>query len=471
MALLFNSAGFAVFFPLVCLAYFATPHPRRWITLLVASCIFYMAFIPAYIVVLAGLILIDYTAALAMEPARGRRRRAILVVSLAANVGMLGLFKYYNFAVGALHAPLPLVRWALPLGLSFHTFQSMAYTIEVYRERFPAERHLGRYALYVMFFPQLVAGPIERPAHLLPQFLERHAFDPERAADGLKLMAWGFFKKLVIADGLSGAVDAVYTSPATHHAASITAATLFFAVQIYCDFSGYTDIAIGAAEVIGFRLVKNFSRPYLARSIREFWSRWHISLSTWFRDYVYIPLGGNRVSPPRWAFNILLTFLISGLWHGANWTFIVWGALHGLYMVAGRATEPIRRRWRAPFEHSGATSIVRAGQIVTTFVLVSFGWVFFRAASLGDALTLLGRLGDWSINDLDSLGLTHLQLLVLSLATIVLFTIEFGAPTDDVRLLLGGRPVWVRWTAYYGLVTAVLLLGAFNASKFIYFQF
>ena len=448
--MLFNSAAFAVFFPAVCLAYFATPHRLRWATLLVASCIFYMAFIPAYILVLFGLILVDYVAGLAIEASTGHRRRAMLGLSLVANIGILTAFKYFH--VGG---------WALPLGLSFHTFQSMSYTIEVFRGHVPAERHLGRYALYVMFFPQLVAGPIERPAHLLPQFLERHRFDPAEAADGLKLVAWGLFKKIVVADGLSTAVDSVYSLPSAHHAPSVALATLFFAAQIYGDFSGYSDIAIGCAQVLGFRLVTNFRRPYLSRSIREFWSRWHISLSTWFRDYLYIPLGGNRVGAPHWAFNILITFLISGLWHGANWTFVVWGGLHGCYMLVGRATAPLRARVRVP----------AAVQIAVTIVLVSIGWIFFRAASVGDALTLLSRLGDWSRFDIDSLGLTRGQLLVWCLLIASLFGVEASSSSDDVRVLVSGRPAWVRWAAYYGLVTATLLLGTFSEAKFIYFQF
>ena len=460
-----------MFFPLLCLAYFASPQRMRWLTLLVASCVFYMAFVPAYILVLFALILVDYAAAIALEPSAGAKRRAILIVSLTANIGMLAVFKYYNFAVvtlagilgrsAAQATPLPLLTWVLPLGLSFHTFQSMAYTIEVYRGHYPAERHLGRYALYVMFFPQLVAGPIERPAHLLPQFLEEHRFDPARAADGLKLIAWGLFKKMVIADGLSGAVDSVYTLPSAHHAPSIVLATIFFAIQIYCDFSGYTDIAIGTAEVIGFRLVTNFRRPYLSRSIREFWSRWHISLSTWFRDYLYIPIGGSRVSAPHWAVNIFVTFLVSGLWHGANWTFVAWGALHGCYMLVGRATASLRARIPTP----------PAVQIVLTFILVSVGWVFFRAASLTDAVTLIVRMSDWSVFDVDSLGLTRGQL-ILSCGLIAgLLAIEASLSSDDIRIVLRGRPVWARWTMYYGIVLAILLLGVFNASKFIYFQF
>ncbi|HZR26070.1 MAG TPA: MBOAT family protein [Vicinamibacterales bacterium] len=468
-----------MFFPLVCLAYFATPHRLRWITLLIASCIFYMAFIPAYILVLFGLIVVDYTAGIVIERSSGARRKALLVASLTSNIGILAVFKYYNFAVmsaagvfgSTAGAHLPLLSWALPLGLSFHTFQSMAYTVEVYRGRYPAERHLGRYALYVMFFPQLVAGPIERPAHLLPQFLTRHRFDPDRAASGLKLIAWGLVKKVVIADRLAGAVDTVYTLPTAHHGPAIIVATIFFGVQIYCDFSGYTDIAIGSAEVLGFSLVTNFRRPYLARSVGEFWSRWHISLSTWFRDYLYIPLGGNRVPRRRWMLNILLTFLISGLWHGANWTFVVWGALHGCYLVLGRLSAPLRDRARALVEQTALSSIVPAAQTAITFALVTLAWVFFRARSVRDGFVLVSRATDWSVFDLDALGLTRGELTVSVGLIAALFAIEALSPDDDARSVLRGAPIWMRWSAYYGVMATLLLLGVYNNSKFIYFQF
>jgi D-alanyl-lipoteichoic acid acyltransferase DltB (MBOAT superfamily) len=478
--MLFNSPAFALFFPVVTAAYFVTPQRSRWITLLVASSIFYMAFIPAYIFVLLGLILVDYVAALLIQESEGRKRLAILIVSLAANVGVLAVFKYYNFAAdtlgsiaGSVERPfsMPLLAWALPIGLSFHTFQSMAYTIEVYRRRFPAERHLGIYALYVLFYPQLVAGPIERPDHLLPQFRERHTFVPERVVSGLKLMAWGLFKKVVIADRLAAAVNTVYANPELMHAPSVMLATVFFAFQIYCDFSGYSDIAIGAAEVMGFRLMTNFRRPYLARSIREFWARWHISLSTWFRDYVYIPLGGNRPGRSRWFANVLITFVISGLWHGANWTFVIWGALNGLYLVIGIVTAPWRDRLRAAAGLNGRPALARALQIATTFTLVSIAWVFFRARSVPEALLVLGRFADWSTIDLRETGLSVRELALALTLIVGLFAVELRQRTDDIRDALAASPAWIRWPAYYALVTVILVLGVFSESPFIYFQF
>ncbi len=323
----------------------------------------------------------------------------MLVMSIVANVGILGFFKYINFVdanltvlFGALHLgwAIPHLDIILPIGLSFHTFQSMSYTIEVYRGRQQAERHLGIYALYVMFYPQLVAGPIERPQNLLHQFREPHTFDAERVIDGLKLMLWGFFKKVVIADRLALYVNGIYDHPAAQHGWPLIIATYFFAFQIYCDFSGYTDIAIGAAQVMGFRLMDNFNRPYFAKSIVEFWQRWHISLSSWFRDYLYIPLGGNRVAVPRWCFNIMVVFLVSGLWHGANWTFIVWGALHGVYVIAGVATFAWQRKFLRIRRHARIGWSRRWIEAFVTFHLVLIAWVFFRAASLSDAGYIFG---------------------------------------------------------------------------------
>ena len=303
---------------------------------------FYMAFVPVYLLILLFTIAIDYCAGLLIEAAPGSRRKLYLAMSLVANVGVLAVFKYYSFFIGNANAllywggseaALPLLRVVLPIGLSFHTFQAMSYTIEVYRRHQKAERHFGIFALYVLFYPQLVAGPIERPQNILPQFHQKQYFDYNRVVSGLQLMAWGLFKKVVIADRLALLVNEVYNTPTHYQGLPLLVATVFFSVQIYCDFAGYSDIALGSARVMGFDLMTNFSRPYFSRSLPEFWRRWHISLSTWFKDYVYLPLGGNRVALPRACFNLFFVFIISGLWHGASWTFIIWGALHGAYLV------------------------------------------------------------------------------------------------------------------------------------------
>ena len=332
--MLFNSMSFFVFFGLVTPTYFLLPHRFRWLLLLAASCVFYMAFVPVYLLILLFTIIVDYFAGLLIHGSTGKTRKLWLVASIVSNVGVLFFFKYFNFFNENLTHLAEFLNWQysirslqilLPIGLSFHTFQAMSYTIEVYYGRQQPEKHFGIYALYVMFYPQLVAGPIERPQNLLPQFREVHSFDPYRVSLGLSRMIWGLFKKVVIADRLVYLVDVVYVHPGYYDGLSLFTATIFFAFQIYCDFSGYCDIALGAAQVMGFHLMENFEQPYFSRSISEFWRRWHISLSTWFKDYLYIPLGGNRLTLVRTWGNLAIVFLVSGLWHGANWTYIVWG--------------------------------------------------------------------------------------------------------------------------------------------------
>ena len=353
--MLFNSLDFAGFFVIVTSLYFLLPHRFRWSTLLLASCIFYMAFIPIYILILFVTITIDYFAGIWIENSQGNNRKWFLVMSIISTCLVLFVFKYFNFFLGNVAAiakflhwnyPIEILNIILPIGLSFHTFQSLSYVIEVYRNNQKAEHNFGIYSLYVMFYPQLVAGPIERPQNLLHQFYEKHSFDFERVVDGLKLMAWGLFKKVVVADRLALIVNGVYDNPTQFSGSSLilSLATVFFAFQIYCDFSGYSDIARGCARVMGFKLMVNFDRPYFSKSIAEFWKRWHISLSTWFRDYLYISLGGNRVSTSRLYFNLFITFLISGLWHGANWTYVIWGALNGIYLIFAIVTAGLRRR-------------------------------------------------------------------------------------------------------------------------------
>jgi D-alanyl-lipoteichoic acid acyltransferase DltB (MBOAT superfamily) len=496
---LFNSVDFYLFFPVVTIGYFALPHRARWVWLLLASCWFYMAFVPAYILILAGTILIDYTAGLAIERATGPRRRLFLIASIVANVGVLAVFKYLGFLNANVAALAHLIGWnyplgplhlLLPIGLSFHTFQSMAYTIEVYRGHQPAERHLGILALYVLFYPQLVAGPIERPQHLLHQFHEQKRADPQDIGAGLRLMAWGFFKKVVIADRLAHLVNPVYSDPASFSGPMLLAATVAFSYQIYCDFSGYSDIAIGAARVMGFRLMTNFDRPYHARSIGEFWRRWHISLSSWFRDYVYIPLGGNRTTRPRLYVNVMLTFLVSGLWHGASWAFVVWGALHGAYLVAGLATAAPRQRLAARVEGAVGPWPLQAWRIGCTFALVTLAWVFFRANTLGDAWYVvqhmftgygaaLASVGDALRTTLGAPGPmaiafpakgAQLTLLVAIVQVVLLEVLETLGHHGWLQRF-DRWPTGVRLAGYYAFTLNVLLFGVFEQSSFIYFQF
>ncbi|GAB2865688.1 MBOAT family O-acyltransferase [Hymenobacter ruber] len=462
------------------------PHRFRWLLLLGASCGFYMAFVPAYILILLFTIVIDYWAGLLIEAARGSRRRFYLALSLVANLGVLGVFKYYNFFIGnvgaLLHwsgstAALPLLHLVLPIGLSFHTFQAMSYTIEVYRGRQKAERHFGLYALYVLFYPQLVAGPIERPQNMLPQFRQKQYFDYDRVVSGLRLMAWGLFKKVVIADRLARLVNEVYDAPTHYRGLPLLVATVFFSVQIYCDFSGYSDIARGSARVMGFELMRNFDRPYFARSLPEFWRRWHISLSTWFRDYLYIPLGGRRVALPRASFNLFFVFLVSGLWHGANWTFLIWGALHGTYLVVGMLTRTSRRRLVERLPLLGSPVL----NVALTYVLVAFAWIFFRANSVPDALYVVRHLFDTSTALREgtlSHGLAAVKVfyqryewLALAGALLGLGLVE----TAQARVAVGGwvarQPTPVRWALYYGIVLCIALLSPMERVQFIYFQF
>ena len=411
-----------------------------------------------------------------------------MIVSLAANIGFLAIYKYFNFANENLHALAEFLHWNysvhnlgmwLPIGLSFHTFQSMAYTIEVYRGRQKAERNLGVYSLYVMFYPQLVAGPIERPQHLLHQFREVHSFDPDRIFDGLKQMLWGFFKKVVIADRMAAVVDAIYANPTRVGGAYLILATWFFAIQIYCDFAGYSDIAIGAARVLGFQLMTNFDRPYVSQSIAEFWRRWHISLSSWFRDYLYIPLGGSRVSLPRWCFNVMFVFLISGFWHGANWTFVIWGALHGFYLIFSRLTATLRGRIADSIGLGKFPYILQAWRMLVTFNLVALAWIFFRAGTVSEAWTVLRHIPGknfWSAPMLLMTGMafpafTDFDLKVDALLAGFLLLAEWIQSRRDEKRLPMIPPIWLRWPLYYALVLLILWIGALGGRSFIYFQF
>jgi len=484
--MLFNSVHFFIFFPIVTWLYFMLPHHSRWALLLTASCYFYMTFIPVYILILLFTIILDYVAGILIENSQGPRRRTCLIVSLVANIGVLAIFKYFNFFNANLEGLASFLGWnysisalsiILPIGLSFHTFQSMSYTIEVYRGTQKAERHFGLFALYVMFYPQLVAGPIERPQNLLHQFREPHAFDYKRVTDGLKLMLWGLFKKVCIADRLTILVDQAYGSPELYPGLTLIVATVFFAFQIYCDFSGYSDIAIGSAQVMGFRLMDNFNRPYFSKSIAEFWKRWHISLSSWFRDYLYIPLGGNRLGPWRWYFNLFITFLLSGLWHGANWTYVVWGALNGFYLIMGIWTRPIRTQFVRAIHLDRYPRIHRVVQIGITFSLICVSWVFFRAETISEAFSTLRKMA----NPFSSIEVgRHVDLFPLFSKTDLLIAlgligfmegIHFLQRHGGIRHMLSERPIWVRWPVYYAMIMLIVVFGQFGAKQFIYFQF
>jgi len=483
--MLFNSFQFALFFPLVVFLYVVAPHRLRWVILLLASCVFYMAFIARYILILGFTIVIDYCAGLVIERSEGATRRRWLIVSILANCGVLALFKYYGFFRENLayiaraldwNYSLPALSIILPIGLSFHTFQAMSYTIEVYRGNQRAECHFGIFALYVMFFPQLVAGPIERPQNLLHQFHKRYQFDYEQTVGGLRLMLWGFFKKIAIADNAAIVAGEVFDHARSYHGAPLLIGVVMFAFQIYGDFSGYSDIARGAARILGFDLMRNFDCPYFAVSIPDFWRRWHISLSTWFRDYLYIPLGGNRTSLWRRNVNLLGVFLISGLWHGASWTFVLWGALHGFYVVVSRTTTEVRDRIYASFSR---IAIVRPFvSAFITFMLVCVAWTFFRANRISDAFYMVGNMfvdlqyaGEDSAALLSRIALSPTELVLLLSGIVILLFAEWMHEHHWSLASLSIWPAPLRWAGYYAVVFWLVFFGFAGTKQFIYFQF
>lgn len=473
--MLFNSIAFLVFFPVVTLLYFLLPHKFRWFLLLFASCFFYMFFKPEYILILAFTIVIDYYAGILLENEHDKaKKKKYLVASIIANVGVLAVFKYYNFIndnitgianLMGMKNPIPALNMLLPIGLSFHTFQAMSYTIEVYRGHQKAERHFGIYSLYVMFYPQLVAGPIERPQNILHQFYVKQKFNYSNAVRGLNLIAYGLFKKMIVADRLATYVNSVYGNIENANTISTLIACCFFSIQIYCDFSGYSDIALGTARFMGFDLMVNFRRPYTATTISEFWSRWHISLSTWFRDYVYIPLGGNRVSKAKWYRNLFTIFMLSGLWHGANWTFIVWGALHGVYTVFAQITLDVRNRLNKAIGLARLPKLDRFINQCIVFALVTFAWIFFRAESFAKAHAIIAKLLAFNFN----LNLTQLSgslgplNLLLCFAVIGLLRLSYFLPENM-------KP---RHSLLFLIIVTFLIItiGKYAGAEFIYFQF
>ena len=488
--MLFNELAFLLFFPVVVGLHFLLPHKHRWALLLGASYFFYMWWEPAYAVLIFSSTVVDYIAGLRMagQPER-RDRRIWLWLSLVVNLGLLFAFKYFNFfsrSLGSLFQwfdqpySVPDLDVLLPVGISFYTFQTLSYTIDVYRGRLEPERHFGRFALYVSFFPQLVAGPIERAGNLLPQFRVEHTLEPDNVRQGLFLMLFGMFKKVVIADQLATIVAPVYANPELYSGPILVFATLCFAFQIYCDFSGYSDIAIGAARVLGYRIMVNFHRPYAARNIGDFWGRWHISLSTWFRDYVYLPLGGNRVKRTRWIANIMVVFLVSGMWHGANWTFLVWGGLHGSYYLVQALWKPCRERCLGSIGLSPEGHVWSALALCLTFVSVCLAWVFFRATDLSSAVTILsGMTEGWGLlfepeilrQQMRSLVVSQYHLLAVVLALAYLQLIEFSHPGRHLEAEVCARGRWVRWGLYLSLGLFILNLGAIEEVPFVYFQF
>jgi D-alanyl-lipoteichoic acid acyltransferase DltB (MBOAT superfamily) len=425
---------------------------------------------PVYAVLIFLSTCITYFCAYQLDKvAKIKTRKTLLWVSVVLNFGILFLFKYYSFFTESifylfsylgLRVQFPEFKLLLPVGISFYTFQAVGYSIDVYYEKLKHENHFVKYALFVSFFPQLVAGPIERARNLLPQFSKEVKFNYEKAIEGTKLIIWGYFMKVVVADRLSLYVDSVYNNIEMHASLSLILATVFFAFQIYCDFGGYSSIAIGCAKILGFDLMTNFNRPYFSKNTGEFWRRWHISLSTWFRDYVYIPLGGNRVSKTRKYYNLIITFLVSGLWHGANWTFVFWGGLNGIYQVIHSIFKSKQKKVNNVFKN--------LIQIVTTFILIDFSWIFFRANSFSDSLLVIKNIftkpGSLFLGD-D--GYKHLIFSIIGLA--ILLTKDLYDETETSLKLFDYKILKYTW---YSLITIlILMIGVFDGGEFIYFQF
>ena len=498
--MLFNSLAFLLFFPMVCVVYYCVPRSclrLRNLFLLAASYYFYMNWEPVYALLLLASTVVTYAAARGMgQPPPslsqgggkrdGRKRKVWLVVSLVVNLSLLVVFKYYNFltsnitelmALCGVSIDIPVSKLLLPVGISFYTFQALGYTIDVYRGTTEVERDFWTYALFVSFFPQLVAGPIERSNNLLPQFKQVRSFDYESGMTGLRMMVWGYFLKLVLADRCGDYVNAVFNHLEMHNGGSYLVASLLFPFQIYGDFAGYSLIAIGAARILGFRLMQNFRHPYLSCSVGEFWHRWHISLSTWFKDYVYIPLGGNRVGRRRQYVNLMVTFIVSGLWHGANWTFLCWGALHGALLCMEKALgmtaegRGLRAEGRGLLKGQASRwaerRVGRFGRWLLTFVLVCFAWIFFRADSLADVgIILKGIFTDWGvpftrISDFAIIGVSLLALLADGL------TAEGRGLTAEGR----GVRVVLMHVGIALMIAIICLFGVLDSSQFIYFQF
>lgn len=485
--MLFNSLAFAVFLPIVFFLYWALPNKYRPIWILLTSYYFYMSWNVKYVVLILFTTVVSYGCAILMR--RWKKKKTVLLcATLIASLGVLFFFKYFNFfslSVANVLTRLSIqvhpvtLSLMLPVGISFYTFQTLSYVIDVYRGDAEPEKNFLTYAAFISFFPQLVAGPIERTGNLLPQIKGEHRFDKENATYGLLLMAWGFFKKLVVADNLAIYADQIFDDVHYYGGFSMLLAAFFFTFQIYCDFSGYSDIAIGCAKLFDINLMTNFRSPYFAISIKDFWSRWHISLSTWFRDYVYIPLGGNRVSKVRNAFNLLVTFLVSGLWHGAAWHFVVWGGLHGALQVLQNCFPFMRRIMRRAKEEPES---VRGPVIwicrIVTFVIVMLAWVFFRAETVSDALYVLVHMWDGLLSPvsyvtkgLTDFGMGAAEVLSLAVPFVMLMAFDYASLREDPirRLRKLNKPV--RWVIYYGFVFLVLMLASFNAQEFVYFQF
>lgn len=474
--MLFQSLSFAVFMTVVFLLYWLLPHKYRWLLLLAANGYFYLSFDSvAWVVLLVTLLTSYFTGMVLEKQEQGKRKRVLFAAGVLSVLVFLFVFKYLGFAVETVEKVLKLfavpvqettLKLLMPAGISFYSFQMIGYLADVYRGKIKAEHHLGKYAVFVSFFPNISSGPIERAGHFLPQLEEKKSFDYEQVVCGSRLLLWGMLKKAVFADKFARYADLVFNNVYAFSGLSLVLATLLYTFQIYCDFSAYSDMAIGLGKMLGFELPGNFKSPYFATSITDFWSRWHISLSTWFRDYVYIPLGGNRVSKARRNVNLMVTFLVSGLWHGANWTFVLWGGIHGICQVVEKT---LKEAFGSRRERGKRIRNVLAG--ILTFCIVSYAWMFFRANSISEALYIAGHMfTEFSLaTALSQMSLRMVTLLKLLAAVVFLMLFDYANERCDVLDRMGRLPAAVRWVLY--VAAAVLVLHGGQSQQFIYFNF
>ena len=483
--MLFNSIGYLFFLPCIVILYYALPLRWRWVLLLAASYFFYLLWRVEFALVLISATLVSYFAALKMgQIAQKKRRLKYLLLCIAINLGLLIVFKYLGFfteivnqfaGITGIGPVIPYYSILLPIGISFYTFQTIGYTIDVYRGVIRPEKNAGIYALFVSFFPLVLAGPIERGRRLIPQFYIKHTFDPEQFTSGLRLILWGMFKKLVIADRLSIFVQPVFTEPGYFHGVEIGLAIILKMMQVYADFSGYTDIAIGSARLMGFRLSPNFNRPFSAQSIAAFWSRWHISLTSWLRDYVYFSLPFTfRGKTVNWRLNLnlLITFLLVGLWHGPYWNFLIFGFLHGLFMVLGNIAKPMMNGFNRISGLDKKPGLLKALNIAITFLLVCSTGFFFGLHPLSDSFLMMRNLADFSHTGSAIWPLLKNNDFLLGILLVIfMLWFEYLVAVKSFARTFLSKPIAIRFTAYLSIVIFLLVFGVFSSQKFFYFQF
>lgn len=484
----FNSFNFLIFFPIVALCYYIVPKKLKNIFLVLASYFFYMCWNVKYGLLLFVCTVFSYFIALAIE--KYKSKKVALIIGITVPLLLLIYYKYFNFIlknVNLLFVKIGIV-WSvpqfdviMPIGISFFTFQIIAYIIDVYNGEQKAEKNFIRYALFISFFPKISQGPIERAKDFMCQLYDKHKFDIENVKSGLLLMLWGYFKKLVIADRAAIFVSDIFDHYVHYSGAYIFIATLFFTIQIYCDFSGYTDIAVGAARVMGFRLQNNFKNPYFASTISDFWRRWHISLTSWLRDYIYIPLGGNRCGKIKRDINLMITFLLSGLWHGASWNYIFWGGVNGIYQIVGRHSAGVKEKIYNTLHINTDCESFKFMKIFVTFMLVNISWLFFRASGLQDAFWMLKQI--FTKFDAASLfaykqytfGIDFKDIAILIIAIMILIIVELMTEKHDVYAIFNRQNMLAKWIVIYALIFVVIIFGvygaAYNASAFVYFQY